>query len=199
MVVSIRALSLSCANLLALIAPAAFAANLVPDPDFNAGSVSSWPSAGSSTSISFDGTQNIVGTVGSGSALLTNGNANYNANSSLCLPGSYAAGVWQYGGWLRVGAGQFNGLASARIGLVFYTTNDCSTGNIAGGITASPASTGTWVLLVNTLTLPSAANSVLIYLNNRTNATPPLSINYDGIRFGPQGTTPVTLQSFDVR
>ncbi|QBB70426.1 hypothetical protein ELE36_08625 [Pseudolysobacter antarcticus] len=94
MAVSIRVCSIFCANLLALIAPAAFAANLVPDPDFNAGNVSSWPSAGSSTSISFDATQNILGTVGSGSALLTNGNANYNANSTLCLPGSYAAGVW---------------------------------------------------------------------------------------------------------
>jgi len=40
---------------------------------------------------------------------------------------------------------------------------------------------------------------VAIYLNNRTNATPPLSVNYDGIRFGPQGTTPVTLKSFDVK
>ncbi len=199
MAVSIRVRSVLCANLLALFVPAAFAANLVPDPDFNAGNVTSWPSAGSSTSISFDATQNILGTVGSGSALLTNGNANYNANSTLCLPGSYAAGVWQYGGWLRVGAGQFNGLASAAIGLVFYTTNDCSSGNIVGGITASPASAGTWTLLVNTLTLPSTANSVAIYLNNRTNATPPLSINYDGIRLGPQGTTPVTLQSFDVK
>ena len=199
MAVSIRAVSLACANLLALIAPAAFAANLVPDPDFNAGNVTSWPSAGTSTSISFDGTQNIVGTVGSGSALLTNGNANYNANSTLCLPGSYAAGVWQYGGWLRVGAGQFSGLASAAIGLVFYTTNDCSSGNIVGNTTGSPSTANTWTLLVSTLTLPSAANSVAIYLNNRTNATPPLSVNYDGIRFGPQGTTPVTLQSFDVK
>jgi len=36
-------------------------------------------------------------------------------------------------------------------------------------------------------------------LNDRTNATPPLSVNYDGIRLGPQGTTPVSLQLFEVK
>lgn len=190
-----RVLKLISSCLALLTVPLAFAANLIPDPDFNAGNVSSWPAPGSGSTISFDGTQSIVGTVGSGSALVANTVANLNANSTICLPGSYAAGVYQFGGWIRI-ASPANG--TAVIGLVFYTTSDCSSGSIVGAISGSPSSSDTWTLETTTLTLTSAASSAAVYLNNRPNATPPLSVNYDGIRFGPSGTTPVTLKSFDV-
>lgn len=183
-------------SMLMMAGSPAGAANLVPDPDFNAGNVASWPSAGANTSITYDASQNIVGATGSGAAFLSNSNANFNANSTLCLPGTYSASVWQYGGWIRVASGQSPG--SAGIGLVFYTSNDCTSGNIAGSIISSPSTFDTWTLLTTTLNLPSTANSAAVYLNNRAGAIPPFHVNYDGIRFGPAVTTPVTLLSFAV-
>ena len=189
-----------CGLALSMMCVTAQATNQIPDPNFDVGNVSHWGQFGIGSYVDFDATRNIQGAAGSGSLLMTNfiGGSVGSNGVALCLQGTYFPGIYTYGAWLYVASGQ--SLRAAGVGLDFYQSGNCSGGAIVGGsgnLSPTPTSFDTWTLSTQTFNLLSIAFSARIYLYGG-NAGKTLKVNFDGVRFGFPGTTPVTLQSFGV-
>lgn len=176
----------------------ALAQNAVPNPDMDT-DVNGWSSSGANTTISFDGTRNIVGMAGSGSLkVLSTGQAGAVSQASQCVVISQT-GPSNFGAWLLLpteGAG-----IGARVSILLHSNPTCSAA-IPGSFMATdgPSSGQPWKLYTSTIDVPTNAMSVQLSLQiSIPQGSPPvLAAYFDGVRFGPAPTSPVELQSFEV-
>jgi hypothetical protein len=172
------------------------AANLVVNPDFNAG-IGSWtPSVNGGTVAWSAGFGNPAGSISTNSPA-----PNTSALATQCVAISAPATVdFIVDGYASLSTVSGGFVISATA----YTGTDCTgtnLGDLPGGSESFPP--GGWqgfqIALVSQQ-LPASTNSVLLTIGSSTGPTAGSIDDYffDNIRFGPAGTTPVTLQSFEV-
>jgi len=174
----------------------ASAQNVVVNPDFDI-DVSSWIPNGAT--VGFDSAQNIVGTPGSGSILVTN-NIGNGATVSVrqCIDVPLSVGTYDFGGWILFPTGQV-GTGSAGIAVSFYPAANC--GGISLAFLNVPIiAANTWSLQTATLAAPPGVLSaaVALRIDMPMGSAAPLDAWFDGVRLGPAPTLPVELQSFEV-
>lgn len=166
----------------------AHAANLVPNPDFDT-DTSSWAANPDSLGVSFtlDATD---GSPAAPSALLTPGGG-INDVDSAC----FAATPGQYDLFVNLKPGNNGPGASSFV--VAYSDTACTayiTGLANTSQTDVPLADGWFQQSTQNFALPVGTQSVYVVLGT-VGSVP---IHFDHVRFGPAGTTPVTLQSFDL-
>lgn len=179
---------LVAAALSVAVNPAAYAGNLLPNPDF-ATSTSGW-----SISLEFPGARLELdtddGSPAAPSAVLFSG-PGINDAVSDCIP---------------VSTGRFDlfvnlkpGLNDVRVGaaVVAFSDASCTTyiSSLAHTQLTDVALSGGWYRQsARNFMLPDGTQGIQVALSNNN----PGPIHFDHVRFGPAGTTPVMLQSFDV-
>jgi|GEM_PF-2716132 len=175
----------------------ATAQNAVQNGDFDT-DVSGWTLTGAN--MVFDGSFNIVGSAGSGAIRVTNLIGDGTFQATQCVTGPFPPGNYNFGAWILMPDSQA-GSGSGRVGAMFFTDSACSvvmagTGSFVNLLTPSDE----WDLITAQKTAPAQAGSVLIGLQtaSQPNNGNPLTVYFDGVRFGPVPTFPVELQSFDV-
>jgi hypothetical protein len=134
-----------------------------------------------------DGAQNAPGSAqaGGGSGLLSSMiNGNWNVDS-VCVSLTFDAGsVWDFGGWMRIASAQ-SGSGTAGIGVVFYSTTNCSEGTgvmVHGDLIQADPYFDIWLFYTKSDVLPFTAHSANIYLNidNSTNLS--FGTYFDGLQ-----------------
>lgn len=190
--------------------PAAPLANQVPNGDFNT-DVSGWDGNSSTFTITHSAgpALDVFGSATSGSlrAGITIPSIAYaNGGGSRCIDGVAGGQDYTLGAWIRVPSGQSCGMdpCSAGVFAQFWSGAGCTVGVLGGsgaGNVASDGSNGaldTWVLRTANVTAPAGTASVLFYLvvTKGSDAGATFNANFDGARFGPLGTLPVSLQEF---
>lgn len=166
----------------------AYAANLLSNPDFAANT------AGWSVSSEFPGARFVLdmndGSPGAPSAVLIPG-PGINDAVSDCI--ALAAGRYDLFVNLKPGLND----QGVRAAVLAFDDASCTTYNSALAYTQQTdvaLSNGWYQQSVRNFMLPQGTHGVRVALSNN-NPTP---VNFDHVRFGPAGTTPVTLQTFDI-
>lgn len=139
---------------------------------------------------------------GSGSARVTNdfAVANINTGSVSCIALA-APGTYEVGGHIRIPSGQGLG-GSAFVRVSWFPNAFCdnpATASATGELVFT-TTTDTWVPTLNAaVAIPAGMQSVRVSMNvTKLPANGSLAVNFDRVRFGPAGTTPVELQGFRV-
>ncbi|HSE11309.1 MAG TPA: hypothetical protein VLB69_01630 [Rudaea sp.] len=176
---------------LALFAGAAGAGNLVTNPDFDSG-LTGWTLVAPAGTLSLD---NSDGSPSAPSLHLVAFTAASGAQvESDCIAIDNSQNVDLYAN-VNVHTGNQNVSVDA------WSSADCSTGSLgtAGSASLTPAS-DTWQEESNlAFALPGTTQSVRVVLTaGPTFGADVSDVKFDHLQFGPAGTTPVTLQSFDV-
>ena len=175
------------------IAPRTLAQNLVTNGNFDS-NTTSWTFAGIG-SVGFSGLD-VAGSGSSGSALLTNSGGIMSVYIAQCVP-IVGGNLYDIGAAVRIPSGGATG--SAYVGYFFYNGPSCSGAN-SGGFTPFISTLNTWTVTSSTNVLaPATAVSVEIALSvSKSGATGQIQANFDRAFVGPPGTTPVSLQRFEV-
>jgi hypothetical protein len=176
-------------GLMCVYASGALGANLVANPDFNA-DVSGWTNAGTAV-FSWDGGD---GSPGFGSANFVGNSSQVGIANSSCIVLAAPQNIDLYANIETPNLEAFNAEALA------YTDPGCTNGESTfGAITSTPLPGPGWQQVSATnVSLPGSTQSIRV----RLMATPMdlnLNAHVDHVRLGPAGTTPVRLQSFDVK
>ena len=196
---------LACGLLLAMNAIAAGAANLITNPDF-ASDLSGWTitGGGNTTWNSNSGSS----TPGSIEMMASNGQV---ASARQCFAIAVPSGPspnYDLIARRLITPASAGTVTEADVNIIAWDTLGCTGTPLVGAVINSPvpvsgtfngASTVLWNELsaLNTpLTVGTQSVSVTIYVSAGAGAT--LDYLFDDIRFGPSGTTPVRLQTFEV-
>jgi hypothetical protein len=177
----LAALLLQCAS--------AQAANLVTNPNFTT-DVNGWTNAGGLTWDASDGDP------APGSAHITA--ATSGSSNSSCIVIAAPQNIDLFAN-IEVASG------AAFVEAVAFTDTGCLTGGTSFAFTATSSSSVWQQFSATNVALPSGTNSVLIQLFASLPTVPgaapvaPVDAHFDQIQFGPTGTLPVRLQSFDVK
>jgi len=174
------------------------AQNLIVNPDFDV-DLGAW-TASAGAIAAFDSTHNVVGQIGSGSALVTNDQGPGSAvDISQCVPGPFVPGTYDFGAWVLMDpVPPLTG--SARVSMTFYASSDCS-GSVLDYRFVDSSGLNAWTLETIPIVMSGGSvGSVRVRLETRlfTGGSGPLTAYFDGVRFGLMPTVPVELQSFDV-
>jgi hypothetical protein len=176
---------------IAVFATSATAANLVINSDF-ATDTNGWANV-SGTPLSWDGgTGDPI--AGSGHFLTS---LSVFAYVTQCIAVSAPQNVDFYANVRATASG--SGPFGPREGVDAYSDTTCT--NAIGSIAAmtQPLPDDIWhTVSALDLPLPSGTNSVLLTLSASSHGASGIDIHFDHILFGPSGTAPVRLQSFDV-
>lgn len=190
--------------------PPAPLANQVPNGDFDT-DVSGWNGHGGVFTVTHSAgpALDVFGSLSSGSlnAGITIPSSDYaNGGGFRCIDGTVAGQEYTYGAWIRVPSGQSCGMdpCSARVFAQFWSGAGCTGSVVTGMSTSDIASDGsngaldTWVLRTANIMAPAGTTSVLFYLvvTKGSDVGATFNANFDGARFGPIGTLPVSLQEF---
>ncbi len=180
------------ASLLCVCATSAAAANLVTNPDFNAG-LSGWTlTQGSNPTL-----DDVDGSPSAPSIRLVSVGPNLPSEiRSNCIP----AGTSQFFDlFVDVKVHVGGGLAS----VAAYSDANCA--NVAGPMgyaSQFPVTIDTWQqassLPFGPLGLPPGGAYLQVTLSASQTFSTPSDVSFDHVRFGPSGTVPVRLQSFTV-
>ena len=191
------------------------AANLVADPDFATDPTSTWnpttqSNAGNSASWSWDQTSGSPTKPGALHLIATNG-ATARASQCVVWPGGSAIDLIFRRYIISETPASGGGFNSEYVDFIAYDQLGC-TGNSVGGFASSVtpgiagfyngAATTQWeeisgLNLPVSPSIPTVSILVSIYVN--AGASGAIDDLFTDIRFGPAGTTPVRLQSFDVK
>jgi hypothetical protein len=115
-----------------------------------------------------------------------------------CISSVTPGNDYDWGGQILIPTGQSTS-PRAMIGLRWYFGADCTGGFDSQQPRLSTTSTGAWASLDSTVTAPSGAISVLfLAFPSKLEAGGSLVSNFDNLYFGPPGTTPAELLSFEV-
>lgn len=117
-----------------------------------------------------------------------------NNSRSACIP---AAGGTRYDLFAQI---KIISGAAGSAGVIFFPETDCSGSSTFGGVVQSTIVDGTWRTISSVdFEAPSGTQSAQVFLTLGVGfpATQFLGF-FDTVRFGPTGTVPVTLQSFEV-
>jgi hypothetical protein len=176
-----RAISAVAALALAAAAPAA---NLIPDPEFDSGT-GNWTAS--------SGTLTLDNSVGSPTAPSAHFVATAQASMTLGCIASSEQNV-DIRANARVDAGAF------AVGNIWaFASTDCSGGVLGfGNEIFGFVFPGAWATYGGAKTLPAGTQSVRIDFSFSSGQVPGGELHVDHVQFGPEGTAPVTLQSFDV-
>ncbi len=174
------------------------AQNLVTNPDFNT-DVSGWAPGGIVTLT--HSPLDAFGSPTSGSGWLLNPSPTpYNAGALQCIDTPLTGGAsYDIGAWIRVPSGQ-TGTGTAGLFAWFHSGAACG-GSQIGTLEISPylpPPTDSWTLSTATGAAPAGTLSVTVYLNVLKTSTDSGSFGayFDGVRFGPNPTTPVGAATF---
>lgn len=173
------------------------AQNLVTNPDFNT-DATGWTPTSAEMSITW-AALDAYGSGTSGSGLVTNSfSTAANAGVTQCINTPLTDGAsYDVGAWIRVPSGQ-TGTGAAGLFAWFHSGAACGGAQI-GTLSVSylPPPTDSWTLSTATGAAPAGTQSVTIYLNvNKMSDAGTLGAYFDGVRFGPNPTTPVGAATF---
>ena len=175
-------------------APGAFAANLVPNPDFDDG-LAHWTNQYGNGNVTINGSD---GSPATPSLSITAFGPIVRMRSDCMAISAISPGVVDLYARARLVT---SGYAQAFVN--FYSSADCSTGYITDPnvVEWRPADSGTeWreKSLVN-YPVPAGAVAAQVFLRaDSTGGNPEGTALFDRIRFGQAGSTPVALQTFSV-
>jgi hypothetical protein len=178
----------------ALSCGTAGAANLVLNPNFDSG-IGNWSAFGN-----LGGFAQFDGTFGNpaGSVFLSASMPSSDAGVHQCIAISAPADVdFIVDGFTDNSSGS----GSVQIVAGAYTSTDCVSGFISnlpqGTETFPPGGWNGFELSLLNQPLPAGTQSVALLLQTQA-GNGVQNYHFDNVRFGPTGTTPVRLQSFDV-
>lgn len=183
----------------------AVAANLIVNPNFDS-NVDSW-TADVGTNIGLDPSHDANASPTSGSMLMSTSNgSNSNLSAQQCISGVSGGNDFSFGAKIQPNTASVYGMTCTA-----FASPDCTGSPIgsASAIVAGPADGNGWVPLhtESPYTLPASTQGVSCAITSTqplraaaTGSQPngfAVAIYADDVFFGP-GTTPVSLQSFDV-
>jgi len=178
---------------LLVLAPTAFAANQIQNPQFTA-DVTSWLTG--LWGATWVGTQ---GDTAAGAARVDATSASGSIGAAAISQCTTAApGIYDFGGAFKIEPASTQ-TGSARLRVTWYTGSSC-TGTATIGDNVDPGTAAGWQPLVfDNTTAPAGTASVLIELIQSVSGAGTFTAYWDDIYFGPDPTTlPVTLQRFEV-
>ena len=172
------------------------AANLVQNPTFDA-DIAGWTPVtnGGGTVAWASGVGNPAGSIATTAA-----SANMSALATQCIAISAPVNV----DYLVDGfADNSSGSGSRQISATSFAGAGCTGANLgdlpAGDISFPGTGWNGFQISTFNAALPATTQSVLLTIGSATGATTGIeNYHFDNVRFGPTGTTPVRLQSFNV-
>jgi hypothetical protein len=180
----------------------ATAANAVVNPDFDV-DASNWFESNAQIHVGWDATRNKVGVAGSGAGFVSNthsiAGATFSIDQCVLFSGVAPGTTYDFGAWVFTPSGQGTS-GNAKVEIVYWDADNCVGQKVATLATATSVGFDSWSLQTSSSLAPAGSKSVQIRLALQKNeAASVYSVAFDGVRFGPAPTTPVTLQEFSVK